>query len=748
MAMATPFGRLGPVEIALREAIEQAGDTPGAVIAVDASLQADRRLRGAYLAWVLTAAVRDRPGIIGLELSGGVIEGALNLGGARASLTPRFVACRFPGGITLKDAAIVGFELIGSEVLEIDGDRLSASGSLVMRGRVASDRSPIPADAAAVIHRQLRLNGAKIAGNLDLRRCRIAGEGAAIVVFADGLTVTGSALLSDRFKAAGEVRLNGGQFGRNLDFSGAGLRASDHYSLSFIEGHVSGSLYLCEAQDWPTYPEPARFYSIGTIQLSGTHVEGTLDCGGGWFCAPGLPPPRYPSPMNLDRSTIAIDANGITVDRALRLRNGFHVIGKVNLVNAKLGGDLQCHGAGFDLPGDTALAADGISVAGTTFFEKGARPRFDEKGETELTCRVAGFIGLNHADLKQGLYLSDLEFRAPPDIATRRAGRHRHDRPPNCGLQATFATIGGHLLFKAIGVQSPDAIVAIDLRYSKTGVLDDDRDSWSKVASALLTGFQYDTIHNLVPHEMWRCDLLEGRILPADPGPLRRAGAWLSYAVLPVLLLVRAAAVWALRCIGVTVPPRASVLGFEPLPFLWLAKIVQQAGYPAMARRILIRLEANRTRFGDIGSGELLWRFIILAGTVRYGYRPTHAIWVLLIWTAVSACLFAQAPRGQIIDTRLRCTMASGASGDACPDATQPGPDFRPAYFAFDTLIPIIDLGQKSRWEVVLPDADWYRSPARNIVPILALANKFIGWALGALFVAGLSGLLKAKIES
>ena len=57
----------------------------------------------------------------------------------------------------------------------------------------------------------LRLCGAEIRGNLDMRGCCLEAKPGddKPSLFADGIKVHGSILLSDSFRSFGEVRLNG-----------------------------------------------------------------------------------------------------------------------------------------------------------------------------------------------------------------------------------------------------------------------------------------------------------------------------------------------------------------------------------------------------------------------------------------------------------------------------------------------------------------------------------------------------------
>jgi hypothetical protein len=196
---------------------------------------------------------------------------------------------------------------------------------------------------------------------------------------------------------------------------------------------------------------------------------------------------------------------------------------------------------------------------------------------------------------------------------------------------------------------------------------------------------------------------------------------------------------------------------FEPSSYLWLAKIMRQSGYDDAATDVLIRLERRRTKFGDFGPLGRLGRHMLFL-VIRYGYRPIHAIWALLLWTAFTTWVFASAaigPEGQIVDT--------SAKTDAPPSVPAASyHDFHPFFLALDTVIPVVDLHQKSRFEIKLPSLSYWQQAWREtgnetrgvtahvwraflqfLVPLLGFLNLFIGWTLGGLFAAGVTGSLR-----
>lgn len=97
--------------------------------------------------------------------------------------------------------------------------------------------------------------------------------------------------------------------------------------------------------------------------------------------------------------------------------------------------------------------------------------------------------------------------------------------------------------------------------------------------------------------------------------------------------------------------------------------------------------------------------------TVAYGYRPGRAaLWMAVLW-AVSAVAFARADH----------------------PAIKPGehPNWNPALFSLDLLLPVIDLGQDSYWQL--------RGGWQWFAAILIL----LGWVLATTVAAGATRLLR-----
>jgi hypothetical protein len=200
------------VEDQLYAELQSAIDGGRRVIAVSAAPSSDASVRGEFLRWFLLEAMpAGKPLIVRFELKNANISSEFNLEGAQLETLLLFESCEFKSNIELSDATIFGFELAGGSARQVTADRLVTKSSLRLRPPKQQKLGPS-------IER-LRICGAEICGNLDLRGCVLGATGSQHdlpSLFADGLTVKGNALLSEGFTARGEVRLNGSMFERNL----------------------------------------------------------------------------------------------------------------------------------------------------------------------------------------------------------------------------------------------------------------------------------------------------------------------------------------------------------------------------------------------------------------------------------------------------------------------------------------------------------------------------------------------------
>jgi hypothetical protein len=298
LASPTAFDQVLPLELQLYELLVASVSESNNQIQL-APTGIDPTIRAPFLRWFLTDAVPSAQlSITRIQIDRATIIGVLDLEAVNIHLLLRFINCTFNDKVILSDSSVAGLDLEGGIATAFMADRLVVHGSLRMRAPAAGGDGPKLSF--------VRLCGAEIHGNLDMRGCILVAAADAndepVPLFADGLIVRGNVLLSNRFRSAGEIRLNGCHIHRNLDCSGAALINPGGYSLSAAGAHIEGSAYFCETQEWVTYKDRVPFSSEGTLRLEGAVIEGDLDCDGGTFVAAAFLPRAAKRRVVRDRS--------------------------------------------------------------------------------------------------------------------------------------------------------------------------------------------------------------------------------------------------------------------------------------------------------------------------------------------------------------------------------------------------------------------------------------------------------------
>ncbi|MBT2405979.1 MULTISPECIES: oxidoreductase [unclassified Streptomyces] len=147
---------------------------------------------------------------------------------------------------------------------------------------------------------------------------------------------------------------------------------------------------------------------------------------------------------------------------------------------------------------------------------------------------------------------------------------------------------------------------------------------------------------------------------------------------------------------------------YSPEPYERLAAVLRASGEDADAREVL--LAKQRRRRATLPPAAKAWGHL-QDWTVVYGYRPGRAaLWMAVLWAA-----------GAVLFSRLH------------PEAIKPDehPEWDPALYALDLLLPVIDLGQEGQWKLV---GAWQWG---------ATALVMLGWILATTVAAGASRLLR-----
>ena len=237
----------------------------------------------------------------------------------------------------------------------------------------------------------VRLMLAVIAGGLSFRGCHLSSPGDdGVVLWAERLRVDGDAFLDKYprqrpFVADGGLRLSGATIAGNLSCVGAELRFADRDAASLMAQRirVGGDVFLT------SHPRETGFSAKGTINLIGAEIAGALDCSG--------------ANLGGDAMRNALTAAGMKVGSGVLLNSGFSATGAIELRGAEIAANLVCRD-GTRLDGANAegnsLQADGMKVGGhlfvsENFTSKGAINLVDAEIGGNLECRGTHLSGSN-----------------------------------------------------------------------------------------------------------------------------------------------------------------------------------------------------------------------------------------------------------------------------------------------------------------------------------------------------------------
>jgi hypothetical protein len=430
----------------------------------------------------------------------------------------------------------------------------------------------------------------------------------------------------------------------------------------------------------------ARFNS--GIELVDAHIGGELGLSGAY--------------LSNTTGYFALAADGIKVDQNMTcstqftakgaVRKRFTARGSISLIDAHIGGSLIFSGANLVKPKrQLALAADRLIVDKDIFFDNS----FTAHGQIELTdAQIGGALNLSGAHIS-GAHISDVMDDADPPLADL-----------GFALVADGIKVGQEMTcedFTAEGhVSLINAHIGQNLSFKNANLDSINLGLKGLEASEVRLGF------STAPKKL---DLTHAQIrVLADDS-----------AVWPVYITiedeqdknrtdVQKRLTWL----------RRHPLGYRPQPYEQLAAVYRAAGENSAVRKILIGKQEDRRAYlrrNHVPPVRVLGRFWdwFLNATIGYGYRPLR----ILLWLAALVIL------GAVTFDLLH------ASGLIRPKAGADPQEFHAVLYALDLLFPLAALKHRDGF-IAQGQAVWW-----------VISCTLAGWLLGAILVAGLSGVFK-----
>lgn len=299
------------------------------------------------------------------------------------------------------------------------------------------------------------------------------------------------------------------------------------------------------------------------------------------------------------------------------------------------------------------------------------------------------FIGAVHEELGSVEVEGTLDFSGA-QIKPFLMISHVHFDGPSTTKHGFFGagmTIDGALLLHEIEYKNG---ASLDLSAAKVSILVDEPRYWPPVGKLILDAFEYRT---LAP--------------PVDSDSRLR---WLALQ-----------------------PP-----GYHPQPYRQLARVLRESGDESGATKVMIASgDARYSQYRAFGRA-VGWALKV---TIGYGHRPLLAI----VWS-IAVVVF-----GWVV---IFIAKAAGVMRQTWPENSSPPPagpeeSLHPLLYSLDVFLPFVNLHQENYW---WPDANaigqgsilgmTYR--CRGWIVRSYLWTQIIaGWLLSAIFVAGVTGLIR-----
>lgn len=438
----------------------------------------------------------------------------------------------------------------------------------------------------------------------------------------------------------------------------------------------------------------AGFKSLSRVNLLDAKIGGTLDCAGGNFQGEG---------------GVALACSRINVGADVFLRDNFKSNGCVELVRGTIGGQLSCRGGEFDGEAENVLNCEAMRVGGDVLFTDGYKAK--------------GNVGFTNAKIDGDLICFDASYEGAVVAQGLSVGRE----------------------FRWRGIKGKPMLV--NLSDAWVGVLADDVESWEAVEKLQLKGFKYGGFDNQV-----------------KDFPLKARLEWVgqSYCAEHEQPKAKKAIVvinWDKR-------------RFEPQPYVQLAKVYETSGQREAASQVrevmerrLRHSEFTRKTFASTGSwGDDWYAFVawmrmpldwFFGKVFGYGHQPMRgtAFAVLLI-VGISAVYGTIYDRGQFApNSDIVLTSADWRAFADFPNkypnpaaawsADKAGTDyesFSAIGYGLDLFLPLDALGQEAAWA---PSRD--RGTLGKVGFYMRWIVQFLGWVFTGVLAAALTGIIGRK---
>lgn len=515
----------------------------------------------------------------------------------------------------------------------------------------------------------------------------------------------------DHAFAKGEVRAGGARIDGQLNLTGATLSNANGIALSLGGAHITGGVVARQG-----------FHSDGQVRAVGVRIGGQLDLSGAKLNNP---------------SGIALSLDGADIAGGMFATGGFHAQGEVRAVAARVNGQLKLNGANLDKPDGTALNLDSAYINGSV-----VAAGLHAQGQVRaLVSRIDGQVNfsgaiinnpngralyLDHAQVS-GSFLATDGFQAQGEV------------------RGVGARVGGQFSLKDAIIENPNGR-ALNLERAKIGSLHLQPQGFVGALHLVRTTISEDI-----------------STFSSPPAPLNATGWTVGDLHGPLRHDWRLARTWletndALRARSAAASAdNGKSLMVSVQPWHALADVYDRNGDPAGARRLRFAASRQLTHQSPRLTRTLRRVYFLVAGN---GYYPLVAlIWIVAILLATIGLVAIN--REDIVPTdsanaRAAVLQHFGITPESTgpeltakqheadrflPVTAETPCEVHPNYpcmdsltFAINTVVP--PASSTNRDWVIATDATLALSA---LLPLL----KLLSWALAALLLSGVTGLLR-----
>jgi hypothetical protein len=185
---------------------------------------------------------------------------------------------------------------------------------------------------------------------------------------------------------------------------------------------------------------------------------------------------------------------------------------------------------------------------------------------------------------------------------------------------------------------------------------------------------------------------------------------------------------------------------FRSQPFEQLADVLRKMGLEEDARKVMIR--ENEEHANYVGWPEWLW-YGLFGELIGYGYSPWRAFGISVAVILVGWWLFRRGFRRGLVTPTGDAKFFS-VETDGMRPASDNYPKFNAFIYSLETFVPLVKLGLADKWE---PNGNRRAEHGKNKLRFPPKTGGWLrgylwfhiiaGWVLSALWIGGITGLVK-----